>query len=350
MAIVKLPNGIYQVRLKVNGRVQGWSISRIKKDARDFQSKKQTEIRENKFFDKEYKCELLFKDLAKIYVEKHQDKKSITRDYSSLIHLNKAFGDILARDITADMLDSYQRDRKKLGRAIATVNLELTCMSAIYTWAIKKARLLKENPVHFITKEKPNNERDRIISEDEFNRLLGVAPDYFKAILLMAWHTAMREREILKLIWDRVDMSIGFIHLLAHETKEKKKKDIPINNILSPLFNKLENQRSKDTDRVFLRDGKPIKDIRGIFMSCCEKVGIEDFHFHDLRHCAITRWVNDNQPILTIMKITGHNSLQSFKRYFNPEYTALKAVVNSPIKSLVHEMVHTDVSQNNAKV
>ncbi len=215
MAIVKLPNGIYQVRLKVNGRVQGWSISRIKKDARDFQSKKQTEIRENKFFDKEYKCELLFKDLAKIYVEKHQDKKSITRDYSSLIHLNKAFGDILARDITADMLDSYQRDRKKLGRAIATVNLELTCMSAIYTWAIKKARLLKENPVHFITKEKPNNERDRIISEDEFNRLLGVAPDYFKAILLMAWHTAMREREILKLIWDRVDMSIGFISAIG---------------------------------------------------------------------------------------------------------------------------------------
>jgi len=53
---------------------------------------------------------------------------------------------------------------------------------------------------------KENNERDRILSPDEYVLLLAHGPDHVKAIVKVAYHTAMRHGEILNLKWDRVDL------------------------------------------------------------------------------------------------------------------------------------------------
>ena len=53
----------------------------------------------------------------------------------------------------------------------------------------------------------------------------------------------------------------------------------------------------------------------------CEKAKIEDFVFHDLRHCAVTNLADAGVDTETIMKIVGHSSVDMFLRYrkVNPE-------------------------------
>ena len=56
-----------------------------------------------------------------------------------------------------------------------------------------------------IDMDRENNERDRVFSKEEFDRLLAVAPAHLKPIVLTAYYTGMRRGELLKLTWDRVE-------------------------------------------------------------------------------------------------------------------------------------------------
>lgn len=50
-------------------------------------------------------------------------------------------------------------------------------------------------------------------------------------------------------------------------------------------------------------------------MRACERAGIEDFHFHDLRHEATSRLFEKGLNPLEVASITGHKTLQMLKRY-----------------------------------
>lgn len=56
-----------------------------------------------------------------------------------------------------------------------------------------------------------HNVRDRVLSVEEFQRLLEAAPNYLRPILLLAHDTGMRRGEILNLRWSQVDLQHGFI-------------------------------------------------------------------------------------------------------------------------------------------
>jgi integrase len=42
---------------------------------------------------------------------------------------------------------------------------------------------------------------------------------------------------------------------------------------------------------------------------------LDDFHFHDLRHCAITNMRKAGVPDTVIMSISGHKTNAVFRRY-----------------------------------
>ncbi len=42
-------------------------------------------------------------------------------------------------------------------------------------------------------------------------------------------------------------------------------------------------------ERVFLRYGKPFNECKNSFEKAKSKAQIEDFRFHDFRHCAISK-------------------------------------------------------------
>lgn len=47
--------------------------------------------------------------------------------------------------------------------------------------------LIKDNPAAHVPKANPQNERDRIVNEEEWRRLLGASESHFKRILLVLY-------------------------------------------------------------------------------------------------------------------------------------------------------------------
>jgi integrase len=79
--------------------------------------------------------------------------------------------------------------------------------------------------------------------------------------------------------------------------------------------------------RVFTRNGNPITSIREAWGAACQRAGIEDFHFHDLRHTAINNWRLQGHDYFRIMAATGHKTLYVFKRYNTVSKEELKSLV-----------------------
>jgi integrase len=66
---------------------------------------------------------------------------------------------------------------------------------------------------------------------------------------------------------------------------------------------------------VFTYKGNSMAEMKRSFTAACQRAGIEDFTFHDLRHTFNTNAYRAGVPIPTIMKITGHKSIAMFRGY-----------------------------------
>ncbi|MGZ8385672.1 MAG: site-specific integrase, partial [Nitrospira sp.] len=117
------------------------------------------------------------------------------------------------------------------------------------------------------------------------------------------------------LTWDRVDLQRGFITLRAVDTKTKKPRRVPLTPSVKATLQDLARVRSLTTPHVFLYEGKPLKSISRTFRTVLKEAGIQDFRFHDLRHCASTNLRRAGVDTATAMRIVGHKSEKMWKRY-----------------------------------
>jgi integrase len=64
--------------------------------------------------------------------------------------------------------------------------------------------------------------------------------------------------------------------------------------------------------------------ISAAFTRACQMLGIEDLHFHDLRHEGISRLFEMGWNIPHVASVSGHRSWQSLKRYTHLRHTGDK--------------------------
>jgi integrase len=280
-----------------------------------------------------------FKNLADWYLglEEVKAKKSYRRDRLSISNLVCIFGARLVKDITPATIESYRLKRlqeiTRHGRTTtpATVNREIACLKTIFSKAVKNGKA-ERNPAQGLKMLKENNERDRVLSQEEYERLLSHCAPHVAQVVKVAYLTAMRQAEIINLTWGQVDLKEGFIRLRPEDTKTNEGRLIPLAVELIQMFKAL--PRGLPNVKVFNRSGTPIKSIREGFDAACRRAGIEDFHFHDLRHCAITNWRRQGHDFIRIMAVSGHKCLSTFKRYNSVSKDELKALVGKPLDTI----------------
>ncbi|MBF0557131.1 MAG: site-specific integrase [Nitrospirae bacterium] len=56
-------------------------------------------------------------------------------------------------------------------------------------------------------------------------------------------------------------------------------------------------------------------DVRKSFNTACRKAGIQDFHFHDLRHTFASHLVMAGVDITSVKELLGHKTLTMTLRY-----------------------------------
>jgi integrase len=77
----------------------------------------------------------------------------------------------------------------------------------------------KDKPLEVVSLERERNERDRVLSAEEFARLCEAAEDWLKPMLVVAYHTGMRKGEIRSLRWDQVALKGDTIRLKSSNSK-----------------------------------------------------------------------------------------------------------------------------------
>ena len=241
--------------------------------------------------------------------------------------LIEAMGNKTMDEISPILIEKYKRDRRAsvtcrgTHRAPATVNRELELLSKIFSLAIDQG-LAIHNPCQKVKRFREDNERNRYLSDEEEARLLAVLTGpraSLHPLVVLAIHTGMRRGELLSLRWANVDFARGLIHVMnshREQTKSGHSRSIPMNQISRRDLLSLQRE-SGDTEYVFVnrRTGKPRTDVKRGFRSACREAGLEDFHFHDLRHTAATRLGDAGVDTRRIMAILGHQCIQTSARY-----------------------------------
>ena len=301
-------------------------VGKSARAAKKLLARREAEWEKKKYLDEiEEQVELVhytFAELVSWYLglPVAKNKRSYDKDVQRSKHLLNYFGAMRADKIKPSMVESFQHEmlgRKSYrGRKYkpATVNRMLALMKRIFNLAVREDMVLK-NPCWKVSMLPENNQRDRVLSADELDRLLAELPAHLRPIVLVGYYTGMRRQEILGLTWSRVDMEAGFIDLESKDTKTSEPRRLYFNDVLRDVFEKAGKVRGLHHDRVFTYRGKPIAHIRKSFNAACQRAGIENFVFHDLRHTFNTNMRKAGVDHTVIMKLTGHKTMAMFNRY-----------------------------------
>ncbi len=270
-------------------------------------------IVEHKYLDVD-KPKITFNQAAEGFlIYSRSRKKTFKRDEQMMITLGKFFDNRSLDSLTLDVIEAYVMFRRRQNPTImgSSLNREIACLKAIINRAIRNGQLEK-NPISFFKffKETPRN---RTLTPDEYRRLLENCSKRTGIFVQFAYVTAMRKGEIRGLRWDQVNFQYKVIILEATDTKTLEKREIPLDEALMEMLRHI--PRTLGSPFVFNIKGKSIGDIKTNFNSACRRAEIKGFHFHDLRHCAITNMRKAGVPDNVIMSISGHKTTAMFRRY-----------------------------------
>ncbi len=263
------------------------------------------------------------------YVTETVKKRSWRRDENSLDHVTTFFGELKLSAITSNDIIDYQNKRRNENAKPATINRELACLKHLFNIARQKNKFFGDNPVSKVKFLEENNQKERILTSEEEERLLSCSAPHLIPIIQTAINTGMRKNEILSLKWPNVDFDNKLLAVEPANSKNKKPRRIPINSILRKIL--LEQKlKTGFSEFVFLNpDGNPYNrsdSLKKCFQGACRRSNIKGLRFHDLRHTAATRMIETGASIVAVSKILGHSTLSMTMRYAHPENSLIEAV------------------------
>lgn len=263
-------------------------------------------------------------------------KQDIQKHRNGLVMLRPFFGELLVQELTRSKVkeiikkisktNTYQKTPYK---AVSIAKM-FTCATAAHRWKLEQMDLpdmatpFKQSYISEIVGP-VDIPRDRRLEGDEEMllraRLLTVKKHKeWDLIIDLALETAARQAELVHATWSEFQLDRGVWNIPKEHTKTKKARTMPLSHKAKALL-----------EEHYKVCGKPTKDQRvfqylnntdmvsSMFRKLIRQAGIVDFHFHDLRHEAISRIViyRRNISIYEVMRMVGHSSIEMLNRYAN---------------------------------
>ncbi len=229
--------------------------------------------------------------------------------------------------------DPDPRYKKNVGKAPrispATVKSELDLLAKILDVAQKEfgIPLPAGNPVSSIRLPRPGKGRERRLVGDEWQRLerecRASGNRWLWLAVQLAVETAMRQGELLQLLWKHVDKKAR-VALLVDKDKIKNAtpRAVPLS---SRSLAVLEAMPRSTTGRVIPLDRMTLYKA---FQRACARAGIADFRWHDLRHESLSRLAERGDlSIRELAEVSGHKTLQMLMRYTHIQASRLAAKI-----------------------
>ena len=255
-------------------------------------------------------------------------------DHYRLTTLEKYFGDTPMLTVDPFAIVDYAKHRVKSGKAGGTVRRELGLLSDVFNSAIAFQRIrLPVNPATaaFVIIRKlravpPSNKRHRRLRAGELDKLLSLPhskPTQIREVIRFALAAPMREGEIATMTRDRIDWDRHVYRIARTKTDHitgEHGREMPLSGEAMRILRSLP---ARIDGRVW--DFGEGHSISKAFTRLVKEAGIEDLHFHDLRHEGASRLADMGLNPLQIMAFTGHKDYRSVKHYTHPDAEKLAA-------------------------
>lgn len=280
-------------------------------------AKVKLQLVEGQYFDSLEERTRTFGELMNRFEREHLVKLASRQTCQVFVrHFRDFFGDRTLAEISPKLIVEYKTRRYAAGVKPATINRELTCLRKAFSLAKREWEWCRDNPVSRVSIEKGVNKRDRWLTEEEETRLLTVCPSWLQELVVFALHTGMRLGEILALTWKGVDPFRSTVTVFR--SKNGERRTIPLNQTVMALLKEKAKVRHLSTALVFpSRTGTLIdaNHLRRAFRAAMVKAGLQDFHFHDLRHTFATRLVQSGIDLYKVQRLLGHKTGVMTQRY-----------------------------------
>ena len=339
-------HGVYHVTYQSRGgkQVRRSLKTREKRIAEQKAAKLELTIHEVHLFGKEPARS--FKELMANYLQAKQSNRGFERLQYACRPLIEYFADNDVTQLNETHVEQYITWRSQ-SVADGTIKREVGALSAAFNHAIRKHHWRIENPCLKAECPKEPKGRVRYLTHAEAQRLLQAADSpvnaegmaltsQFKSPVLrdfieLALNTGCRKGELLNLKWENIDFSTRLLHL--EQTKSGEWQTVPINEAARQVLvrrMRLRDESCPDTPWVFFhltsarntKAGDRVKDVKKSFNTACTRLGIENFHIHDLRHTFASWLVMEGVPLFEVSKLLRHASIQMTERYAHlaPDY------------------------------
>lgn len=280
-------------------------------------------------------------DLIKAYIEKMDSERNLSIGRSKRMALESMiaspfFLKMKACNLTEDKIIEYAEYRNKQAKP-QTVAQDISYLRQPY----KKAKsLLKIDLIDIEFDKALKDLNDRKLVDKSVARTRKASPSELKSalehlketkkrrkiptdeIVEFAYESCMRLSEICSIKWSDLnedDMTIMIRKRKDPSNKHRNDQNVPITRRALEI---IKLQTKKDS-KIF-----PYKSdsVRTSWEKACNRLEIDDLHFHDLRRTGLTRLVESGLSLEEAMVISGHKDYQMLLRYINmnPKQVATK--------------------------
>jgi integrase len=236
-------------------------------------------------------------------------------------------------------LRKRKKEKYKKGETLSprTVTATVEMLRLALKHAVKKWKLLKENPAEEIETPGYGEPRRSALSAENMFKLLDYCYEYdreYYPLYYTAFFTGMRRGELLGLHWNEVNLKEGFLEIkwtlqpvlnkgLVFRPAPKTKAGFRIVELSSTVVTLLTELKKKQNeiklfmgedyyqehDLVFCHpDGRPYHPCRvsARFHALATQAGFPELRFHDMRHTHATLMLDMGIDLRAVQRRLGH--------------------------------------------
>ncbi len=237
-------------------------------DARRWAAQTETKIRNGQYFEGQHARVHTLGDVIDRYLAS-PDFEKITEQDTRKAHLNwwrGQLGTVTLAKLTPARISEARDELRKLGKAPATANRYLAALSKTSRLAVKLS-WLQVNPCSRVDKFAEDNARDRVLTVEEFERLLDACCSQdLRDLITLARYTAARRGELTGLRREDVELRRGLVTF--RDTKNGETGCVALVDPALEVMKRRLKVRRLDTDLLFPQQRNLKKPA--------EKLGIEE--------------------------------------------------------------------------
>lgn len=245
------------------------------------------------------------------WLKEKSHKATIKGDVNLLRWLDPLLSGKDLATITRSTIDQITEGKLARGCTNATVNRTLGLLRAILRRCVEEWEWLERAP-HVRMLREPTR-RIRFLTREEARFLLAELPEHLADMAAFSLATGLRAANVTGLQWEQVDLARQSAWVDPDQAKTRTAIAVPLNGEAMALVRK---QVGKYPVYVFSYRGKPIKQVSTkAWYQALARAGIEDFRWHDLRHCWASWHVQNGTPLFALQELGGWQSPAMVRRY-----------------------------------